>query len=365
MPKGVAKGSIKVGLMSPTDHTDTMRISVDIERHGKKERIKRFEPADGQFTDRLFVCAYGGSRVLNGTEDYDYYRAIDAVYSLFQYSQPLQNPELIIRRVKSWGGDQDDLLRSLNSLLMLPENSVKLEKTGLEISGPWKSPTQLGSLGDGYRSMVNWVSDLIGWSIYYYDELVNPEDLYGIVLLDEIELNLHPKWQRKIIKLLNDQFPNLQFFVTSHSAVCTLGMTDIEDECEAKMFVFEHGQKGVLATEAPIAAARQRLDRIFTSTLFQLRSVSDDKTEGMIQELAAMSSSETIKSDQELAKEERLIEKINQSIAGATRDSGDAIARTFTTGLENQLIEALSKQSLDKITKTIGTIEIKRKLSGL
>src|SRR5690606_6386589 len=39
----------------------------------------------------------------------------------------------------------------------------------------------------------------------------------GIVLIDEIEAHLHPKWQRKIIPILREIFPNIQFFITTHS----------------------------------------------------------------------------------------------------------------------------------------------------
>ncbi len=39
----------------------------------------------------------------------------------------------------------------------------------------------------------------------------------GVVLIDEIEAHLHPKWQREIIPLLTKLFPNIQFFITTHS----------------------------------------------------------------------------------------------------------------------------------------------------
>lgn len=39
----------------------------------------------------------------------------------------------------------------------------------------------------------------------------------GIVLIDEIELHLHPKWQGKIVPVLMDTFPNIQFIITTHS----------------------------------------------------------------------------------------------------------------------------------------------------
>ncbi|MEL6942049.1 MAG: AAA family ATPase, partial [Bacteroidota bacterium] len=39
----------------------------------------------------------------------------------------------------------------------------------------------------------------------------------GIVLIDEIDLHLHPRWQRRIIPALRKTFPNIQFIVTTHS----------------------------------------------------------------------------------------------------------------------------------------------------
>ena len=47
--------------------------------------------------------------------------------------------------------------------------------------------------------------------------LDNPLEGEGIVLIDEIELHLHPQWQRKIIPALKRTFPNCQFFITTHS----------------------------------------------------------------------------------------------------------------------------------------------------
>ncbi|MBK8563034.1 MAG: AAA family ATPase [Saprospiraceae bacterium] len=39
----------------------------------------------------------------------------------------------------------------------------------------------------------------------------------GIVIIDEIDLHLHPRWQRKIVRKLTEVFPKLQFIITTHS----------------------------------------------------------------------------------------------------------------------------------------------------
>mgnify|MGYP000614132610 CR=1 FL=1 len=45
----------------------------------------------------------------------------------------------------------------------------------------------------------------------------NPLEGEGIVLIDEIELHMHPSWQRKILGALKSTFPNIQFIITTHS----------------------------------------------------------------------------------------------------------------------------------------------------
>jgi len=47
--------------------------------------------------------------------------------------------------------------------------------------------------------------------------LTNPLKGYGVVLIDELDLHLHPKWQRSVVNDLERTFPNCQFIATTHS----------------------------------------------------------------------------------------------------------------------------------------------------
>jgi predicted ATP-binding protein involved in virulence len=75
----------------------------------------------------------------------------------------------------------------------------------------------LGQLSDGERSFLAMLSDLIRRLVLANPHLENPLLGKGIVLIDEIELHLHPKWQREIIENLKMTFPNIQFIATTHS----------------------------------------------------------------------------------------------------------------------------------------------------
>ena len=78
--------------------------------------------------------------------------------------------------------------------------------------------TPLSSLSDGYKAFIGWVGDLIG-HLSDVAESANRSLVMipGIVLVDEIDLHLHPEWQRKVLPTLAGAFPRLQFVFTSHS----------------------------------------------------------------------------------------------------------------------------------------------------
>jgi predicted ATP-binding protein involved in virulence len=74
-------------------------------------------------------------------------------------------------------------------------------------------------LSDGYRNMVGIVAD-----IAHRASRLNPHlgvdaatNTQGVVLIDEIDLHLHPKWQREVVSNLKTAFPALQFIASTHS----------------------------------------------------------------------------------------------------------------------------------------------------
>ena len=90
------------------------------------------------------------------------------------------------------------------------ELTIELEREGL---------VPFNNLSDGYRNMVGMVAD-----IAHRAARLNPHHgaeagikTTGIVLIDEIDLHLHPKWQRRIVQDLKKAFPGLQFIASSHS----------------------------------------------------------------------------------------------------------------------------------------------------
>lgn len=84
------------------------------------------------------------------------------------------------------------------------------------------------ALSHGYQSTIAWIADLVGHIILEADHPVRPEEMQGLVLLDEIDLYLHPTWQIALISALRETFPQIQFIATTHSPLVLAGMHPTE-----------------------------------------------------------------------------------------------------------------------------------------
>lgn len=76
----------------------------------------------------------------------------------------------------------------------------------------------INQLSDGEKCVLGMIGDLARRLAIANPSAINPLDGFGVVLIDEIELHLHPQLQRNIISFLTLAFPNCQFIISTHSA---------------------------------------------------------------------------------------------------------------------------------------------------
>ncbi|HBS6731505.1 AAA family ATPase [Klebsiella quasipneumoniae] len=101
-------------------------------------------------------------------------------------------------------------------------------------------------ISDGQRVFLGLVADLARRMVMLNPMLDQPLEGQGIVLIDEIELHLHPRWQQGVIPSLRAVFPNIQFIITTHSPI-VLSTTCRECIREFK----ESGENGELYLDLP------------------------------------------------------------------------------------------------------------------
>lgn len=97
------------------------------------------------------------------------------------------------------------------------EYSIKAEEVFVGFVGGQTQP--FWQLSDGYRNLVGIVADL-AWRMLMLNPHLGHDGLTGLgglVLIDEVDLHLHPGWQRRVLTGLTAAFPKVQFIVTTHS----------------------------------------------------------------------------------------------------------------------------------------------------
>jgi predicted ATPase len=106
----------------------------------------------------------------------------------------------------------------------LQEKHIFLQRVGA--LDPLQVPA--AALAHGYHSTIAWLADLVGHVLLEAKTQVEPDDMEGVVLVDEIDSYLHPLWQATIIPALRATFPKMQFIATTHSPVVLSGVAPHE-----------------------------------------------------------------------------------------------------------------------------------------
>lgn len=148
-------------------------------------------------------------------------------------------------------------------------------------------------LSDGQRNIVGIVAD-----IAYRCVLLNPfleinaaKESPGIVLIDELDLHLHPKWQRVIVSKLKETFPKIQFITTTHSPFIVQSLTNNElIDLEGKNMDDDYVKIGI----EDIAEGEMGVKQPYRSERFiEMQSVAD-KYYKLIEDGKSVSNSEEL-----------------------------------------------------------------------
>lgn len=146
---------------------------------------------------------------------------------------------------------------------------MEVEKNGRRLA--------VNQLSDGEKCLVALLGDLARRMAIANPQLKNPLQGVGIVLIDEIDLHLHPKWQRFIVPRLVEVFPNCQFFISTHSPH-VISHVQPED-----LFLLEQTGTDIIATK-PNESYGKNVDRILED-LMGLETTRPDQVHADLQEV--------------------------------------------------------------------------------
>lgn len=256
----------------------------------------KWKPLYQDSSPGFFLAAYGASRRTASDETYDPDARRKARAPRYQRIAGLFEHGITLAPVDIWAYEfrQKNRLPEgvalLNDLLPPP---VRVTAEPLVMGGNLITPSEVvfrvrgtvlpfSALSDGYRIFVGWVVDLL----YQMSQVTPAEykltDLCGVVIVDELDLLLHPAWQRTVIETVATTFPRLQFFFTSHSPIiagtleaANLIVTEVDEE--TGQVKIDKSREQVYGLSA---------DQVLNSRYFGLASSRAPGLERQLQELA-------------------------------------------------------------------------------
>lgn len=187
---------------------------------------KHWHPIFSSSSDSFFFVGYGATRRVEkadrvdmGSRKYSAFIRAQRIQSLFEESYSLIPLTSWLPDLQQGNpGRFKQVVNLINKLVghghytftgEMEDREYIFDRNGLKIPFP--------ALSDGYRAFLGWVGDLLYHVCETCPKGKKLVENKGIVLVDEIDLHLHPEWQLTILNTLSKTLPNIQFIVTSHS----------------------------------------------------------------------------------------------------------------------------------------------------
>lgn len=281
-----------------------------------------------------FICfGYGASRRMSETslsekaEDDPYaslfsdsVELLNAEEWLLQADYAASKPSSIQKRAAKRRDDIKDVL--INLLpdvedIRFAQLTEKQMKPGVEVKTPygWVS---IKDLSLGYKTLIAWMVDLASRLFDRYPNSPNPLAEPAVVLVDEIDLHLHPKWQRNLMGFLSERFPNTQFIATAHSPLVVQAATD------ANIVLLRREGDHVIIDNDVKKIDGWRFDQVLTSDLFGLESARPPQLDNLLAERTKiLSKARLTKKDKE--KLQKIEAEIGELPTGETPEDIEAM----------------------------------------
>ncbi|MGE7965114.1 AAA family ATPase [Pseudomonas sp. NPDC089918] len=292
-------------------------------------RIRR----DGSFTSQnlrsSLILGYGAHRSFQDEQSsFRIIRKSSSIASLFEKNKPLPHSATWLELLDD--GDFFPVARALREILNLDmSDEIYRLASGEVLVRRHNESIPVFRLSDGYRSLFAMSLDIIRNML---KEWGNLEDARGIVLIDEIELHLHPRWKMQIVSALRRAMPQVQFIYTTHDPLCLRGMLDGE------VHVLIRDDEGCVQemTGLPDVTA-MRAEQLLTSEYFGLASTVEPETMRKLDRIVLSDSRST-------SPDAHFSEQMNAfSIIGDTPEK-----QVVNEALRRHIIEQLRSDTLDR-----------------
>lgn len=213
----------------------------------------------------------GGQRMSGPLDDPARSSRARALASMF-------SPEASLVSLQRWAMDLDYRrgeaalapIRAALNQLMRGMNFSRIDKaSGQLMFKTVDGEVPLNQLSDGYQNMAAWCGDLLFRITESFPDRKDPLATRGVLLIDEIDLHLHPVWRRQLVDFLSALLPHFQFIATTHSALTA------QQSGEGELFVIRREGPTQRPTLVPFVGEPRlmMLHQLLMSPMFGLESM--------------------------------------------------------------------------------------------
>ncbi|MCB0650821.1 MAG: AAA family ATPase [Saprospiraceae bacterium] len=216
------------------DGEDSLPILV---YYGGNSINTNFEDSTSDFLmDDRFKEIYRGSLIPGRFTFNDFFDWYNRRYKVGLITQIQYEIDLINNAIIEVFSDTEQYFKNLRIDYHTSYEALVIDKVILKDSHFEKETIDISQMSSGEKNLFALVSDLAMRLITANPKLKGMSGVTdnnpllqgkGIVLIDEIDLHLHPKWQSKILPKLMDLFPKVQFIITTHSPIVLQGVNGI------------------------------------------------------------------------------------------------------------------------------------------
>lgn len=266
------------------------------------EDDKPWHPIFSSSSDAFFFVGYGASRRVEkvgrideaGRRASSFVRA-GRIMNLFEDTYSLVPLSYWLPRYQEGNRGRFVQARSLVNRLL---GSGKYQLTDEMAAGEYifknrNARVPFPALSDGYRALIGWIGDLLYHICETCPRGKKLVENQGIVMIDEVDLHIHPKWQMQLLPRLAKCLPKIQFIVTSHSPLL-VGSLDWRNVIVAR----QRKDGSSILEQVEVGIAKMDADQILLTDLFGL---------------------ETTRSGTQSRRTRRLIERAREGDADAAR----------------------------------------------
>jgi predicted ATP-binding protein involved in virulence len=163
----------------------------------------------------------------------------------------------------------------------------------------------LRNLSEGYQAMAAWAGDILYRMTEIFGDWEKPLCARGVLLIDEMDLHLHPVWKRNFVDFLNHAFPNLQIIATTHSPL------SIQQCGEGELFVVKReGKKPPALIPFKGDPSKLRLSELFLSPLIGLDTLDSPRVAALRQEARTIELAAGTKTSAEMKRLHHIAEEL-------------------------------------------------------